>query len=854
MTSSLHALPSICLNMIVKNESHIIQQTLEMLCNAIPFSYWVICDTGSSDNTPELINQFFEKRQIAGELIHHEWKNFAHNRTLALQCAYKKSDWLLVFDADDILNGTFPSLNVLDSNVDAYLLPFGNKLGVSYHRILLVQNNIQWEYESVIHEIIHCIDKQVPRIETLSGDFYIVSGRNGSRNQDPNKYLKDAQILEEAFKWNDKMHSRYAYYCANSYRDAGNSKKAIEWYKITLQQNGWSQEKYMSCLSLYNKLCNINEIEKGLYYLALSFKYDSERLECITLLIQYYLERDMFQIAYQYYKWVEDKLTNMNKKDKLFLQPEIYDFLFPSYMILVANKMNDTKLIKRMFDIIFSKKCQYFNDTFLIKKILHCLQLYIDDFMSKDTLFIASVEDYVHFLKYNSISLPNYSYFHLFENKSFENKCKDSNNILIYIGQTYVQWNHTYYVNHSLGGSETAVIQWANHFPKNFNIYIYGDVLEEQVGNIYYVNESKSPTFINNTIFHTILVSRNIGFYVHYPNAQYYQSFIWAHDDALMYGGSYIKSDVRYKIDGCVCLTNWHMAEYAKKYPELRCKLYKINNGIDTSLFPMTQNKKVNRFIYSSCPSRGLKKILELWNSIVEQMPDAELIVCGYTDFPRNAAEEEMFRIIKSSNSIQFVGHLNKTQLYEYMATAEYWLYPSYIFETSCITAMEMLASNVICLYYPIGGLVDTMSDYGIPLIDGEEVKTIMQLTTKQKQDIRKRGNIYAKELCNWEMRMIQWIDLFSKKEEIMDEFDICVKYGTMEVNLDITQWVVCKDGSLSIPLGDEERALYYTDPLFGVEKSILIMEKKTGTLLKEFKSNEPVVWNGELAKSFIPL
>ena len=34
--------PTICLNMIVKEESHIIEDTLKMLCSKIIFSYWVI--------------------------------------------------------------------------------------------------------------------------------------------------------------------------------------------------------------------------------------------------------------------------------------------------------------------------------------------------------------------------------------------------------------------------------------------------------------------------------------------------------------------------------------------------------------------------------------------------------------------------------------------------------------------------------------------------------------------------------------------------------------------------------------------------------------------------------------------
>ena len=49
------------------------------------------------------------------------------------------------------------------------------------------------------------------------------------------------------------------------------------------------------------------------------------------------------------------------------------------------------------------------------------------------------------------------------------------------------------------------------------------------------------------------------------------------------------------------------------------------------------------------------------------------------------------------------------------MGSAEYWLFPSNWEETSCITALEMLYSEVICIYYPIAGLVNTMENYGIP-------------------------------------------------------------------------------------------------------------------------------------------
>ena len=53
---------TICLNMIVKNESHIIEQTLNNIIDNIKIDYWVICDTGSTDNTPQIITEFFEKK------------------------------------------------------------------------------------------------------------------------------------------------------------------------------------------------------------------------------------------------------------------------------------------------------------------------------------------------------------------------------------------------------------------------------------------------------------------------------------------------------------------------------------------------------------------------------------------------------------------------------------------------------------------------------------------------------------------------------------------------------------------------------------------------------------------------
>ena len=54
---------SICLCMIVKDESHIIENTLINICQHIKLDYWIISDTGSTDDTPSIIQNFFNQKK-----------------------------------------------------------------------------------------------------------------------------------------------------------------------------------------------------------------------------------------------------------------------------------------------------------------------------------------------------------------------------------------------------------------------------------------------------------------------------------------------------------------------------------------------------------------------------------------------------------------------------------------------------------------------------------------------------------------------------------------------------------------------------------------------------------------------
>ena len=396
--TEFNKLPTICLNMIVKNESHIIEESLNKLCDKIKFDYWVIADTGSTDNTPDIIINFFKKRNIPGELKYDEWKNFGYNRTSALNHAYNKTDLLLIFDADDELVGELPFPSKI--NYDKYLIKFG--LHNKYNRCCLINNRKQFKYVGVLHEYIECI---TPNSTTflIEGNYHFISGRTSSRNFDPKKYLNDALILEkgylEAKESNDSIFNRYSFYCANSYNDYNDVDNSIKWYKNTLTLDGWNQEKYISCLRLFNLFNKKQMIESAVYYALKSYAYDKERVECIFELIKHYTIENIPLVANNYYLLIKDyyenKYLNDNFSDKLFVDISIYEFYLPYYMIIVAERIKDYNTGIKMYEMIFEKKCEsmtqwYFNN------LIYNVQFFIDKLNDNNKgSFFLKFENYI---------------------------------------------------------------------------------------------------------------------------------------------------------------------------------------------------------------------------------------------------------------------------------------------------------------------------------------------------------------------------------------------------------------------------------------------------------------------------
>ena len=476
-------------------------------------------------------------------------------------------------------------------------------------------------------------------------------------------------------------------------------------YKNDLENKEKSdQEKYIICLKIWELHEKYNMQENAITYIIESYYYDKTRIEGIYQLIKHFCCTGKNEIAFSFYTLIQEYYENeylqeppekMNSR----LYPNVleYDFYLPYFMIIVCEKLKKYDICIKMYEIIFHKKPLQINSWWLNCLFIN-LQFVINNV--RTPIFFRQCETYLNLLYLHHSNINFIETKHLLKlvnnginsinknNLIFSDKLQEkkktfiidrtiqSNKILIYTGFNYFNWNSTYGKHNYLGGSERAVDFVSQHFPKDMQIYISGSTIEEKFDNIQYIYLDNLHDFMKHNEFHAIIISRYIGFFEMYNYFKTKQLIAWSHDINFLPYNSVNKLDSHTiiekwhgLIDKCICLTEWHKELYVKKYPLLADKIHILGNGIQFDLFPkeiqdnnplvVSEKRKKNRFIYSSNPNRGLSRILELWEGILEIFPDAELaIVCQEPD-------EEQKRLIQKYPSINYLGSCEPKRIYD---------------------------------------------------------------------------------------------------------------------------------------------------------------------------------------------
>jgi glycosyltransferase involved in cell wall biosynthesis len=300
--------------MIVKNESSVIRRCFDSVKSII--DYWIIIDTGSSDQTKEIVSEF--SREVPGMLYERPWVNFSTNRNEALRLAKNQCDYLLILDADEELIFS-PNFLLPPLDQDYYVVEYRHGSCQS-ERTLLVKAKLNWEWEGVVHEVIDCPDATGAPLRNV----ILQASSGGHRSQNlQEKNLRDAQILEKAIQF-DPNNTRYMFHLAGSYEAAQQPSLALQYFEKRAAMGGDEREIYFS-------LYRIAAIEQQLgmppdliinSYIK-AFAVRPFRVEPLYCLADFLLSREWVVLAYLVSKF---SLTVDRHIEFYLTQTGIYDY------------------------------------------------------------------------------------------------------------------------------------------------------------------------------------------------------------------------------------------------------------------------------------------------------------------------------------------------------------------------------------------------------------------------------------------------------------------------------------------------------------------------------------------------
>jgi glycosyltransferase involved in cell wall biosynthesis len=322
-------LGQIVLVLMVKNESKIIERLLGSLIDDI--DGFIILDTGSTDNTQQLMWDFLvTKHKKRGAIYTSPFWDFSSCRTITVQLAYNRGDFLALMDADyklvkmsesgeEIKNNDsekdkdknqdnnessktnksnqewrtkLPSLNPKTNGALWLMLETVGDL--AYSRPHIVSGYTRWHYACRTHEHLSKSrhDTNPHPMEQRQFNFLKIDhvGDGGSK---ADKLPRDVVLLLMDLIDNPKSERAY-FYLGNSLKQLHMFDWALRSYKSAMNLCGWREEMYcsaksvMECLDDLHGLQMIDAHERKLMMVLHGITQDPVRLE----LLAEYLKRN----------------------------------------------------------------------------------------------------------------------------------------------------------------------------------------------------------------------------------------------------------------------------------------------------------------------------------------------------------------------------------------------------------------------------------------------------------------------------------------------------------------------------------------------------------------------------------
>ena len=341
LTFNKHKNTGLAAILMVKNESFRIEVTLTSILGFA--STLVIYDTGSTDDTVEIITKFCKKYKLSLYLKHGTFVDFSTSRNVLISFADTVPDinFFLMLDCNDELQNGFNLLKfckTAPTNHNAFFLKQSWKSGIyiNYYNIRLLRSNSGWRYKGVVHEYI-CKEGEEASIRIP--DVVLFQDRTKDDNKSSLRFRKDKELLLGEYNSENKT-PRTVYYLAQTFECLEDKDNAIKYYSERMTLIGYYEERYQAAYHvgmLYREMNKPFEEYAGYFLFAFGIMHRSEPLVRIA---EHYISKQQWSQAYYYLK----ESCKIDPPDcGLFLDIELYNYYRWHLMGIVAYYVKEYK-------------------------------------------------------------------------------------------------------------------------------------------------------------------------------------------------------------------------------------------------------------------------------------------------------------------------------------------------------------------------------------------------------------------------------------------------------------------------------------------------------------------------------
>jgi hypothetical protein len=335
----------VIVTLMIKNEERIIKRCIT---NALSIAdAFCISDTGSTDDTVKILEEFLPSLAVRAKLVQHPWHNFGHNRTQAFQASQTfcnelgwnpETTYALLIDAD--MNFVMTPEYDKDAMIATGYRIKQKTSNLEYYNTRLVKIGHPWRCVGVTHEYwdgAECMPLDTIYIKDI--------GDGGCKND---KFERDERLLKKGLE-DEPKNERYMFYLAQTLKDLKRLPEAIDMYKRRINAGGWYEEIWYSMYvisKLYYELGNLTEME---YWGLKAYDLNKNRSENIYFLTKIFREKQQYHKSWHY---LQIGLAIKKPNELLFLESDVYNHLFKYEKTILNYYIQPHKQTDSMRDII----------------------------------------------------------------------------------------------------------------------------------------------------------------------------------------------------------------------------------------------------------------------------------------------------------------------------------------------------------------------------------------------------------------------------------------------------------------------------------------------------------------------